>query len=494
MIFLHPIWFFSLAAISVPIAIHLWNIRKGKTLKVGSVALITAASQKKSVSRRLNDILLLLLRCLLLILLAFILTIPLWNRKINSSKTKGWVLIPKESVKEAYHKFRPRIDSLVSAGFELHYFNKDFAKADQNKVLADTGHYLGSGTSYWTLMQQLNGQVGSSLPVYVFTSNGLVHFSGEKPQVSLNLHWQTYTSADSVSRWIAKAWITNSGNIQVVEGNSRATGTIYKSYFIRSGDQSTSYTVHSDNGRLSIGLKNSNEQVLVDTSTWRFSIYTDKNNLDAKYLQAALQSIIQFTGHKAVIKQYNDATQIPSRQNWLFWLSDKPVGQQLQYDNLFAYGNGKINHSNSWIDAGTSDRKIELYKSVTAGDKGFAIWKDGFGNSVLSLENQSGKNVFHFYSRFDPLWSDLVWSDDFPKMMLKLILGSEEDPDVKYDKRILNNKQIMPAITNAPSISVEKIADHINLSRYLWLLLAATFFAERWLAHHRKSEPVLKND
>src|ERR1700761_2679139 len=102
MIFLHPIWFFALTAVSIPVAIHLWNIRKGKTLKIGSIALITAASQKKAVSRRLSEKLLLLLRCLLLILIAFILTMPFWNRSNNLSKTKGWVLIPKESVKEAY--------------------------------------------------------------------------------------------------------------------------------------------------------------------------------------------------------------------------------------------------------------------------------------------------------------------------------------------------------------------------------------------------------
>src|ERR1700741_1943759 len=121
MIFLHPIWFFALAAISIPVAIHLWNVRKGKTLKVGSIALVTAASQKRNLSRRLNDVMLLLLRCLLLVLSAFILTMPLWKRNSNSSKTKGWVLIPKESVKETYQRFKPKIDSLNKAGFEFHY-------------------------------------------------------------------------------------------------------------------------------------------------------------------------------------------------------------------------------------------------------------------------------------------------------------------------------------------------------------------------------------
>jgi len=401
--------------------------------------------------------------------------------------------MPKGDIKEAYQKFKPKIDSLNKAGFEFHYFDKGFAKADFNKALADTTHYRNPDASYWTLVQQLNGQIASSLPVYVFTSNSANHFIGEKPEVSLSLHWQTYTSPDSASRWVQKAWLTNNGDIEVVEGNSNSSGTSYKNYSIRSGDQSTSYVVHSDNGRLSLGLKNSNEQVTVDTSTWRFSIYADKNSPDAGYLKAALQSIIQFTKHKAIVKQYADANQISSKQSWLFWLSTQSINKQLQADNLFVYENGKLNHGNSWIETGASDKKIGLYKSIGAKDQGFAIWKDGFGNPVLSLENQSGKNLYNFYSRFDPSWSNLVWSDEFPKMLLKLIIGPATEPDSKYDKRILSDQQITPIISNERTVTVGKISDRIDLSRYIWLLLMLTFFAERWLAHNSKSKPILKN-
>ena len=55
----------------------------------------------------------------------------------------------------------------------------------------------------------------------------------------------------------------------------------------------------------------------------------------------------------------------------------------------------------------------------------FPIWRDGFGDPVLSLEKQEQSNLYHFYSRFDPAWSDLVWSDDFPKMLLKLIVATQ---------------------------------------------------------------------
>src|ERR1700743_1895371 len=124
MILLNAIWLFALAALSIPVAIHLWNIRQGKTLKVGSISLITVSSQKNSRSFKLHDLLLLLLRCLLLALLAFILMQPLWQKRINLAQIKGWILIPKESLKETYQKFKPEIDSLSKAGYEFHYFDK----------------------------------------------------------------------------------------------------------------------------------------------------------------------------------------------------------------------------------------------------------------------------------------------------------------------------------------------------------------------------------
>jgi len=492
--FLNSIWLFALAALSMPVAIHLWNIKRGKTLKVGSISLITVSSQKKSRSLKLNDLLLLLLRCLLLALVAFVLAAPLLQRH-NLSTVKGWVLIPKEDLKESYQKFKPPIDSLTKAGYEFHYFNKGFEKADFSKASADTTNYKNTNASYWSLVQQLDGQIPSTLPVYLFTPNGATHFIGEKPQVSLALHWQTYTSADSASTWVEKARLTNTNEIQIAEGNSKPSGTIYTERTIRSGDQQTPFMVYTENGRLSVGLKNSNESVVVGTSTWRFAICADKNSRDAGYVKAALQSIVQFTKHKAVIKQYINAGQIPPRQDWVFWLSAKSISKQLDCSNLFVYENGKIKISNSWIsDESSSKQKIDLYRSITTDhNKGYSVWKDGFDEPVLTLQKQGWTNNYHFYSRFDPAWSDLVWSDSFPKMLLKLIVGQPTEPDRKYDRRVMDTKQVMPVINNDAHVS-KKIIEHTDLSHYLWLLLVLIFAVERWLAHNKSLKKVMQND
>jgi hypothetical protein len=499
MILLNSIWLFALAALSIPVVIHLWNIRPGRTLKVGSITLIDGASQN-SRSFKLHDLLLLLLRCLLLALLAFVLAMPLWQRHINSLQIKGWVLLPRENLKESYQKFKPTIDSLTKAGYEFHYFNKGFEKADLNKVLTDPKTVADSTThlaSYWSLIQRLDGQIPSSLPVYLFTPNRITYFNGEKPKVALSLKWQTYIPADSTSTWLAQAWFTNNNDIQVLQGNSKPSGTSYTSYTIQSASRNTPFIVQTDNGRMTVGLKNANT-IAVDTSTWRFAIYAEKNSADANYLKAALGSIIEFTKHKAIIKQYADADPIPPHQRWIFWLSQKTVDKQLvkNGDNLFSYEPGKVKETSSWIanqNESLSKPKIALYKSVAANpDSGQVIWQDGFGNPILSRDKQQ-TNAYHFYSRFDPSWSDLVWNDDFPKMLLRLIIDQPTGTDIKYDRRAIDIKQILPASTTNAHNQTGKLIEYEDISRYLWIALLLVFITERWLAHKKAGKQVLQN-
>jgi hypothetical protein len=266
--FLNASWFFALAALSIPVLIHLWNIRPGKTLKVGSISLITEASKTTSRSLKLLDILLLILRCLLLALLAFFLAGPLCSYFSPDKKAKGWVLISKENFKESYQKFKPQVDSLRKAGYEFHYFNKGFAKPDWQKLLTDTARKdTFSQSNYWSLVKALDSKVRNSIGVYIITPNGANHFKGARPQTSLYLSWKTYIPADSTSRWIAAAWMGNGGEIKAALGNSTPSGTGFSTETVQA-DGNTDVVVNVQNGQPKVSLKNADQlSVVVDTST-----------------------------------------------------------------------------------------------------------------------------------------------------------------------------------------------------------------------------------
>lgn len=485
--FLSPIWFFALAAIGIPILVHLWNIRPGKTLKVGSISLITEASKTTSRSFKLLDILLLILRCLLLTLLAFFLAGPLWAYFSPAKKAKGWVLVPKENLKESYQKFKPQVDSLLKAGYEFHYFNKGFATLELNKILADTTRKdTTSRSNYWSLAKELDSKAGSGVAVYIITPNQASHFIGTKPATHLSLDWKTYTPADSTSRWIDRAWLGNNDEIKVTVGSSNATGISFTTETVQA-DGNKDLTVNVQNGQPTVSLKNTNQpEMPVDTTTLSIAIYADKYTVDANYLKAALQAATGFMVKKAVVKQYTSPNQIPSGQTWLFWLSTQAIDSRLQNNaaNIFKYEDGKTLEVNTTINPGG----IPLTKIIAGNAIGDAVWQDGFGKPVLSREHTDKTDVYHFYTHFNPAWNDMVWNDAFPKQVLKLLIGKPYFVPEAYDKRTLSRKQLLPDNTvNSYTPSSVVATNPKDVSPYFWLALMLVFFAERIVTHKTKN-------
>lgn len=493
---LTPIWLFGLAAIGIPVVIHLWNIRPGETLKVGSIALFTESSPKSSRSFKLQDLFLLLLRCLLLILLAFLLAAPFWQQHLKPGKVKGWLLIPKENFNEAYRHFKPTIDSCNKQGYELHYFNRGFARIDLNTLLQhptkDTA--VTQPANYWALIKQLDHQIPASVTAEIFTPNTVNHFIGIRPASPLKLNWHTFTPADSVHTWLADAWLTGNGNIRVMQGKATPLGISYQYHDIKNGGQPGSpYVVSVENGKPLVSFNRS--KLIADTTTQRVAIYTDKNTVDAGYVKAALQAIAQLNERKTIINTYTQPEAIPTGQNWIFWLSEKPVGDATiqKTKNLFKYEAGKAIDLNSWIsNSGAYNiiqgaAKISLYKTInTKAAAGHIIWIDGFGHAVLRKE-EANINIYHFYSRFNPAWSDLVWNDAFPKWVLNLTYPAQTKTAAIHERRSISNSQLQPAhITRIENVPGEQ-TNNIKLSNYLWLALLFVFLTERWLATKNKT-------
>ncbi|MEN0052173.1 MAG: BatA domain-containing protein [Mucilaginibacter sp.] len=510
MLFLNPIWLFAVAALSIPVAIHLWNIKRGKVLKIGSISLFDKAAQKSSRSFKLNDVPLFLMRCLLLMILALLLAGPIWQKHNTATKSKGWLLIPKENIGESYRKFKLLADSLIKVGYEFHYFNEGFTKADLHKIIVDLARKengsLLRNNNYWNRIAELSQQFQPAIPVYIITPNSAKYFVGDKPTTALNLHWQTYTPNDSLSRWIEQAWFTPDNDIKVIEGNSKPSGTNFTNSIMKSGDRGGSaFEVGTSNGKPTIKLKNSNQApVAIDTTTQQLAIYPGRNTVDATYLMGALQAIATFSQLKINVKIYNDPAGIPAGQSWVFWLSDKPfdAGLSLKARHIFKYEGGSINNTASWINTNDQyavdgqDKQIALFKLISTIHKNEAlIWHDGFGKPVLSQTKTYKPDTYHFYSRFNPTWNDLVWSDEFPKLIFKLIIdknGSIENS--QYDRRVMDQEQLMPHYE--PIVNNNKPTDQIkqqtDLSHYCWFALVVIFMIERWWAH--KNKAVLKND
>lgn len=187
--------------------------------------------------------------------------------------------------------------------------------------------------------------------------------------------------------------------------------------------------------------------------------------------------------------------QVKQKYNWLFWLANKPVEKAApdMASNLFIYQTGKEQNTASWLSGGNGfevanyGAQVPSYKLIPSPkNAGRLVWCDGYGHTILSAEKDKNFTLYRFYSRFNPSWSDLVWNDNFPHMLLTLMADNQPSAQsLKYDKRVLSTQQLMPVIINSGQQTFAGMTDDTDLSHYVWLVLIVLFVSERFLSHKK---------
>ena len=494
---INPLWLFAIGGISIPLIIHLWNIKKGKTLKIGSISLLGESSRQSARSLKLIDLLLLFLRCLLLSIVALILAGPLWNSKINTSANKGWILIEKQNLTETSSQFKAEIDSLSKLGYEFHFFEPGFQYAKLEDALNENKSEIGSEQllPYWSLIKLLEDEIPENTQVFLFTPNLLNRLGTERPLVTHPIQWKTYTPSDSTATWIENAWFNESDSVNVTIATSSPNKTTFKTIAIDPASRNSPFEFNIQNAKASLKFKNKKQgdslPVTIDTATIRIAIYTDKFKNDASYLRAAFSAIKKYTYRKIKLTEYSTIN-IPSGQNIIFWLSETAIPPGIVPLNLFfKYEKGNIEDINSQLSLSPSMSSIEkediklfkrnAYPENLAG--GLPVWEDGFGKPLLDLQMENKLSVFHFYSRFNPDWNELVWSNDFAKALIPIIIPDQHSSEIHpSDKRIVRQDQIVPNfIKESDTYGVKNQESQKSLENQFWLALISIFVLERYL-------------
>ncbi|UKT66050.1 BatA domain-containing protein [Pedobacter mucosus] len=453
--FLYPIGLLALAGLIIPLIIHLWNVKQGKTLKIGSIALLGESSRASSKSFKINDWLLLLLRCLLLILLSFILAQP-FIKKTLSGKNLGWVLVEKSNFPKVYKDNRKTVDSLTKLGFEIHDFNVGFAPLSLKDTLnTDTTKLVSVNTT--SLLNQLNQIIPAGNSVYLFAKHRLNTIGTTLPQINYKLNWKPLNEADTLSSWI--------------------TDYAGKKYEAKSTPTNTVYTAVNNN----------------DAASIKIAIYEPSGNADKKYLIAALNAIGSFSGRRIEINPTEKA-------DIGFWLADIPVTSTFKSainanGTLFQYEKGKVVTETSFINLeGTT---VNLSKRIDSKDALNKVWEDGFGNAVLSTEKVAALNIYFFYNRFNPQWNQLVWNDIFVKALMPIVIRNEkaqafgfEDHEADQRQLAANQKEIIQ-INKATSTS--KTTKNESIANMLWIAALLILLIERILSFSNKTNVYVKN-
>ena len=470
---------YTATAMVLPLAIHLWNLRKGRTLKIGSLSLISETVQQNAKQLRITEWLLLLLRCLLLLLLALLLSKPVWKQPMTSAGNKGWILVPKESMHTLYPVFKKEIDSLVSAGFEWHYFNFPFDPA--TSIAAADSNYTDHST-YWQRIAQLNSRLPEGFPVKIFSEASMYHFAGNKPPSALSIQWKLATPAAPALQ-LVKAIALGNDSLAL----KFMSGAGDKNYFVQQHTGINSADIHiqqSGNGA-SVQWKDG-VPVKIDTGALRITVYQKGYSSDAVYVSAALEALQPLLDRPLKLSQTTDPSSIPVGQAWVFWLSDENPPVTTGHTIYLSYATGNIRNTESHITSAEANSAslagIPLYKRISYTDSGHAaspVWKDGFGQALLA-QNADSKQL-RLYTHFDPSWNGMVWNAAFPELLFGLL---DEKTTAFQDLRQIDSRQLVFLPTAAAK--QENISKWTDLSIACCWLLLLCLAAERWLSLRTK--------
>ena len=178
--FAEPLWLLGLAAIAVPIAIHLRGKRVGRVVRVGSVRWLAGVPAAWAPARRVRRIPLLLLRCAVLVALSLALARPY----LRASGGEAWVLVAPEVASGV------SLDSLRRLG-TVRLLATGFPSID--RVPPDS---TPQPTDVWSLLREADAAAPAGVRLVVVAPGTVAYLRGVRPELS---HAVEYVAAPADS-------------------------------------------------------------------------------------------------------------------------------------------------------------------------------------------------------------------------------------------------------------------------------------------------------
>jgi hypothetical protein len=285
--FAQPIFLWALAGLSIPIAIHLLSKKEGKVIRLGSLRHVRETSTQQFKSIRLNEWLLLILRCLIVVLWVMLLS----GLQFDQTKNQQWLVVDK-SVKN--HPLAKKwMDSLQVQGFELHWLADGFPTEEPA---------FGSA-NYWESISSLRQRELEK--VVVLSSSSVEQFAGMRESLPASIQWITLPTSEH--RFVAEALQKLNNDYLIRLGTTSNDATEFE-------------TIRTSSGIDSVEEKNILQQNVLILADEAFE-------KDARLLKASLEAIQEKLPIQITIELQNSVNYKSTSSDWIFWLSDKKFPQ-----------------------------------------------------------------------------------------------------------------------------------------------------------------------
>ena len=430
MVFLNPLFLWTLLGLSIPIAIHFWSKKKVKTIKIGSTRFLTEMNPKQTSNVRLNEWVLLLLRTLIIALIALILAAPrmeVFKDERSITYLVETSLLRSDKVNQILDTISDSEVRLLEPGFPL------LADID----LLGIEH---SVPNYWQLAQQMETLETDSI---VILTKGLHSgFKGIRPELSVPIHWLLFDDAQSNSTVIEAVKYKDQVVLTAINSNHGVLDYVKETYALNN----SMFTVDLEQD--SILIKSDTEAIklpLLNEKVTEVLIVADAGFLAEKiYLSAAFEALSTY------LKQGIQITSVKETQG--IDLASFDVLVWLKKDPLLTFSGKKLR----WEPDGLAQSLIEPGPS----NDSYLLRRH------LDAENSIDQNL--------------------PEQLIGLLGLHMQLPDhiQTLDMRAMDIKEIQ-VYKDLDGISVrpKKLED---IALWLWLLLLLLLTTERILSKFRK--------
>ena len=435
---IHPAALWGLAALLIPILIHLFNRSRGRLVRIGHIDLIKNAQKLKVTELKLDQWLLLLLRLALFGLTGLILA-GLARPGLQSSQldtayvTPAWLNSSEpQQLKELLQQYA---DARTS---RIYILQEGFPPLNEESAakLRQQGLPL-SARNIWPLLTERLSIQQHLGEVDVFATDLLQQFGSLRPQLPKKVVWHlSHPPAQKI----------------VSDGNIKAL-------------------------------------VAFDAS----------QQADADIVRSALVSL---QAHRLPGLSWNmvETSSLGNawfENDWLFLLSDKQLtAEQLSQIKkpLTVLSDATDNTNNSQVSgqearAGALRLPFYPFSQFSLSRYGLAeedlddILTTADGIPVIQAGRRGNARIVHFNSRFDRNWSSISEQLEFPELLLQLMQEDELQSSFSAARilpgQLLTNEAFNDQQTPVPRRSLQQLLAALMI--LLWL-------AERWLSERRRDE------
>jgi hypothetical protein len=436
--FATPAWLAALAALAVPLAIHLWSHRARRPIRVGSLRLLSGVPPAAARALQLRDPWLLALRLAMLAALALSLADPYWAPRAPRPVT--WALLSEEALNN-----RELIDSLRDAGAELRLLEAGIT------LLSDGSGQVADGSA-----QSAPGP----LPSAICHPRSVCH---------LPHYWSLLSEADRLAppgtRFVVAA--------PLVADRFRGTRPAIAAAV-------TWRDVRVDGPPVLPPAAAPPRRVVILADAWRRD--------DARYLEAAIRAAAQATDIPARVGRGSpaDAAALTPEADWIVWLASdeapRAVRERVRAGAVLftLVGRDTLATRPTVVRFAAADAGTPLSRRAPFDGRGTAVWSDAAGIPLLTVERDERGFAYRLYARITP---DLALAPGFAEAVTALWTGPAPR-EVAGAPRIAI-AQALPARASAPARRAGRPAGALPLAVPLWVLAALALALDRGLAWRR---------